>query len=222
MRLIFDPLEKKAIQYAAFVNQQSWRSKSTTAEDRFDQPRTGVPQSTANIPTTVFKLVRLDQVFPAKEMNKPATGIAYEGLRATAERILWYGYSSGNPTFVNRDGAIAAAAWLGKTTDPGDVMKPQDGRAYVTLEIGISDAFRDAYLRDVKAVTLNDNNGNGNTALAFSPVPPANICFAERDLKQIDRLDLKGQSLAVLAAASGTALGKVIRAFEDYAKGTKK
>ena len=200
--LVFDPVEKTATLYDVFVKSQRWRSRKGSDNQEFVERAGLLPASTATIRTRFFKLVDVDHV----------DNIALAGLRANAGHIMWFGYSAGTQ-YLTRDLKIAAASWLGTTEDPGELMKPEQG-VFATLMIEVSTAFRDAYLRDVRAVLQNryDKGDNGDTVLAFSPVPPQDISFAETQLEAIGRKSLLGQSFADMPRRTR---GDAIRAIED-------
>ena len=198
---MFDPVEKTATLYDVFVKSQRWRSRKGSDNQEFVERAGLLPASTATIQTRFFKLVDVGHV----------DNIALAGLRASAGHMMWFGYSAGTQ-YLTRDLKIAAASWLGTTEDPGELMKPEQG-VFATLVIEVSTAFRDAYLRDVRAVLQNryDKGDNGDTVLAFSPVPPKTYP-SPRQLEAIAQKSLLGQSFADMSRRTR---GAVIRAIED-------
>ena len=200
--LVFDPVEKTATLYDVFVKSQRWRSRKGSDNQEFVERAGLLPASTATIR-------------PGSSnwwMSAMWTISRSPGCVLPRGTSMWFGYSAGTQ-YLTRDLKIAAASWLGTTEDPGELMKPEQG-VFATLMIEVSTAFRDAYLRDVRAVLQNryDKGDNGDTVLAFSPVPPQDISFAETQLEAIGRKSLLGQSFADMPRRTR---GDAIRAIED-------
>jgi hypothetical protein len=142
--------------------------------------RTDVPASTAALPLEYTKRVKAEHL----------DSIARLGLLATADGVVFHGYSKGTP-FATRD-VYLLAVWLGKDGTPGASMQPDDGAVYAELKIKVSKEFRDRYLRDIRAVLWADDTGSGNTVLSFASIPAASIYLTltggtAARVKEIDR-----------------------------------
>jgi hypothetical protein len=201
---VYDAAAGTAVTREEFTSSQRWRTYNKDTEEATVQ--TGVPPSTSKIPLQFFKNVALGDV----------ESIAQTGLAATHARVTFGGFSAGT-TYGARDRAIAAAAWLGVNESPGKSMQPHSGK-WIMLRIAVPTTFRDAYLRDLRAVMHNDLETNSDTVLAFSPILPQYIFIAQEELASMNLGDLAASPLSAIKGRNWARLLDALRKRRDAKK----